>query len=165
MHLPRSTRSTVLALAAVGLLGVGAAAGTSIAGAAGDDDTRRPVQLVAEDLSGNCDEAEHAADPECAGPAPSAAPATSGAPVTTPTTQAPPTTPTTPTTQTAPTVLTVPTTAAPAPTVPTTAPRVDDRGGRGRGTDDGPNHDVGDDHGGRGRGTDDSGRGRGRGGD
>lgn len=107
MQLPRS--SARLALVVAGVLGAAGAIAVAEAAADGGDDPT-PVQAASSsspssdddgpgDISGPCDEAEHADDPRCAG-------------VVVPGDSTPSSNPTTPTTPTAPTT---PTTGAPMP--------------------------------------------------
>lgn len=69
MQLPRTTAR--LALVVTGVLGTAGAVAVGTAAAGGDDDPV-PVRTTSSDdgpgdISGPCDEAEHAGDPECAG--------------------------------------------------------------------------------------------------
>ncbi|MGH9276232.1 MAG: hypothetical protein ACRDZU_16430 [Acidimicrobiales bacterium] len=67
MHRPRITANFLLALA---VPAVGALAAIGVASAAVDDSQPAsvvPASASADDLSGPCDEAEHANDPRCAG--------------------------------------------------------------------------------------------------
>jgi hypothetical protein len=104
--------AVVIALALLGGIGLAAAQGGS------DDDRRPTLGSTGEDVSGPCDEVEHANDPRCTGTG-------TGTPTSTPLTTAPTTVPST----TAPSSTVPPTTElAPAPTAPPTtavAPGVD----------------------------------------
>lgn len=65
MSIPTLTRHRRLAALAVGALALGG--GVALAGAGSDDEADLALAGAVEDVSGPCDEAEHAGDPRCSG--------------------------------------------------------------------------------------------------